>query len=46
MEIARAFEIGFKSVFKEEISEGFLEQEEIILAQEMKNNFTVLEEKI
>ncbi|WP_202695218.1 lipoate--protein ligase family protein [Petrotoga sp. 8T1HF07.NaAc.6.1] len=46
MDIVKAFEIGFKSVFKEEISEGFLEHDEIILAQEIKNNFTVLEEKI
>lgn len=45
IEIVRAFEIGFKSVFKEEISEGFLEQDEIILAQKMRSNFTVLEEK-
>jgi len=43
--LVKAFEIGFKSVFKEEILEGFLEQEEILLAQKMKNNFTVLEEK-
>ncbi len=45
IEIVKALEIGFKSVFKEEISEGFLEQEEILLAQKIKNNFTVLEEK-